>query len=64
MSKKVSSLFITEGSRTHDTSNLLNCLKTLKNKNFKNILIPKFDKSIDDRSPKNKWQKITKNQIL
>ena len=61
MSKKVSSLFITRGvPGTHDTSNLLNCLKTLKNKNFKNILIPKFDKSIDDRLPKNKWQKINK----
>ena len=26
----------------------------------KNIFIPKFDKSIDDRLPKNKWQRINK----
>ena len=59
MSKKISPLFLTRGvPGTHDTKLLLNCLKTLKNFKKKNLLIPKFDKSIDDRMPKKKWQKI------
>ena len=59
MSKKISPLFLTRGvPGTHDTKLLLNCLKTLKNFRTKNLLIPKFDKSIDDRLPKKKWQKI------
>ena len=61
MSKKVSSLFLTRGvPGTHDTRMLYNCIKNLKNKNFRKILIPKFDKSTDDRSSKDKWQKIRK----
>ena len=61
MSKKVSSLFLTRGvPGTHDTRMLYNCIKNLKNKNFRKILIPKFDKSTDDRSLKDKWQKIRK----
>ena len=35
-------------------------MKKFKKKKFKNLLIPKFDKSIDDRSKKFKWQKIKK----
>ena len=38
----------------------IKCLKNLKKKNLKKFLIPKFDKSIDDRLPKNKWQNINK----
>ena len=34
--------------------------KNLKNNKFKKLTIPKFDKSIDDRSSKNKWLKIKK----
>ena len=61
MSKKISPLFLTRGvPGTHETKLLYNCIKSLKKKNFKKITIPKFDKSIDDRSPKNKWQKIKK----
>ena len=46
---------------THDTKLLLKCLKNLKNSKFKKpCLIPKFDKSTDDRLPKNKWQKVEK----
>ena len=33
-------------------------IKKLKQKEFKTVLIPKFNKSIDDRFNKNKWQKI------
>ena len=61
MSKKISALFITRGvPGTHDTKMLLDCIQSLKNSNFKNFMIPKFDKSIDDRSSKKRWQKIKK----
>ena len=61
MSKKVSPLFITRGvPGTHDTILLLKCLKNLKTSNFRKFLIPKFDKSIDDRLPKSQWQKVLK----
>ena len=59
MSKKISPLFYTRGvPGTHDTKLLLTCLKNMKKSNLKKILIPKFDKSIDDRVSKKKWQKI------
>ena len=66
MAKNVSSLFLTRGvPGTHDVKLLNICLKKLKNSNFKKILIPKFDKSIDDRLPKKKWQKIlTKPDVV
>ncbi len=61
MSKKISSLFYTRGvPGTHDTKMLYRCIKNLKIKNFKKIIIPKFDKSIDDRLTKNKWLKVKK----
>ena len=53
--------FLTRGvPGTHDTKMLYQCIKNLKNKNFKKINIPKFDKSIDDRFSKNKWLKVKK----
>ena len=53
MSKKVSPLFLTRGvPGTHDTKLLLKCLKSLKNHNFRKVLIPRFDKSTDDRFKK------------
>jgi D-glycerate 3-kinase len=65
MSKKVSPLFLTRGvPGTHDTNLLFSCLKKLKKSNFSKILIPKFDKSIDDRLPKKKWQKVEKKQDI
>jgi D-glycerate 3-kinase len=61
MSKKISSLFLTRGvPGTHDTKMLFNCIKVLKNSVFKKILIPKFNKSIDDRVSKNKWLRVKK----
>ena len=61
MSRKVSPLFLTRGvPGTHDTQMLLKCLLNLKKTNFQKLEIPKFDKSIDDRVPKNKWQKVNK----
>ena len=59
MSFKISPLFLTRGvPGTHDTKLLLNCLIRLKKKKFKKISIPKFDKSIDNRLPENRWQKV------
>ena len=61
MSLKVSPLFLTRGvPGTHDTKLLSNCIQLLKSTKFKRCLIPKFDKAIDDRMPRRKWQKITK----
>ena len=43
---------------THDVGMINNTFKHLKRRNFKTVSIPKFDKSVDDRFKKNKWQKI------
>ncbi len=59
ISKKISKLFLTRGvPGTHDTKMLLQCINNLKKNNFKKMIIPKFDKSIDDRCIKNKWTKV------
>ena len=59
MSKKVHPLFLTRGvPGTHDINLINKTLKDLKKQKFKTVFIPKFDKSIDDRLKKNKWQKI------
>jgi len=61
MSKNISKLFLTRGvPGTHDTRMLLYCLKKLKKKSFNRILIPKFDKSTDNRCKKNRWIKVLK----
>ena len=61
MSKNKSPLFLTRGvPGTHDTQMLFSCIKNFKNKKFKKFMIPKFDKSIDDRSSKKKWLKVKK----
>ena len=61
MAKKVSALFLTRGvPGTHDTKKLFSCIRSLKGYRFKKFKIPKFDKSIDDRLAKNKWQNIKK----
>ncbi len=65
LSKKVCNLFLTRGvPGTHDTKFLLNCLRNLKRSKFKKILIPKFDKSNDDRAPQKKWQRINKKPAI
>ena len=61
MSKTINPLFLTRGvPGTHDTKMLFRCIKKLKKKKFKKLTIPIFDKSIDNRSPKNKWFKVKK----
>ena len=60
MSKEINHLFLTRGvPGTHDLKLLYKCIKNLKKKNFKNFLIPKFDKSKDDRFEKKKWNKVS-----
>ena len=59
MSKTIHPLFLTRGvPGTHDVKLLSNVIQKLKKKNFKTVLVPKFDKSRDDRFKKIKWQKI------
>ena len=61
ISKKINKLFLTRGvPGTHDVKMLLQCLNNLKKSNFKKMIIPKFDKSTDDRYAKNKWLKVKK----
>ena len=61
MSKKIHRLFLTRGvPGTHDLKLLKRCFASLFKKNFKSFLIPKFDKSKDDRLSKNKWTKVKK----
>jgi D-glycerate 3-kinase len=59
MSKNVHKLFLTRGvPGTHDINLLKKCFQLVLTKKFKPFSIPNFDKSIDDRLPKNKWTKI------
>ena len=61
MSQKVNHLFLTRGvPGTHDAKHLYRCLNNLKKSSFKKMSIPKFDKSLDNRCPKNKWTKVIK----
>ena len=61
MSKKIHPLFLTRGvPGTHDINLINKTIKKLKKQKFTTVLIPKFDKSTDDRFRKNKWQKIKK----
>ena len=61
MSKNISPLFLTRGvPGTHDTKMILNCIKKLKNNKFKKLMIPRFNKAIDDRMLKKKWLKVIK----
>ena len=61
MSKKINSLFLTRGvPGTHDTKMLYECLKKLKKNKFNKVILPKFDKSLDDRCSKSKWVKVKK----
>ena len=62
LSKKINKLFLTRGvPGTHDVNFLTKFFKVLKNNNLnKSFLIPKFDKSIDDRLPKSKWHHVNK----
>jgi len=61
MSKKKHKLFLTRGvPGTHDMVLLKKCFNSLFKNKFKSFLIPRFDKSTDDRYPKNRWTKVKK----
>ena len=61
MSKKIHPLFLTRGvPGTHDVNLINKTFKNLKKKIFKPVLIPKFDKSTDDRFKKSKWTRVKK----
>ena len=61
LSKKVHPMLLTRGvPGTHDISMMLDFFKKSKAKKFKNIKLPNFNKAIDDRFPKNKWNTINK----
>ena len=59
LSKNKHPLLMTRGvPGTHDIDLMLNFFKKIKNKKFKNLQVPKFDKAIDDRCIKKLWYKI------
>ena len=61
LSKKVHPMLLTRGvPGTHDINMMLDFFKKSKAKKFKNIKLPNFNKAIDDRFPKNKWNTINK----
>ena len=61
MSNKIHPLFETRGvPGTHDIGLVKNFFDFLNKKKFKQIKIPNFDKSIDDRSKKRNWIHIEK----
>jgi len=66
LSTNVHKLFKTRGvPGTHDTNLINKIFFNLKKKKFRPVLIPRFDKSRDNRFPKRNWQKIKKQpQII
>ena len=59
LSQKKHPLLMTRGvPGTHDVDMILNFFKKIKNKKFKTLKLPKFNKAIDDRDKKSKWYKI------
>ena len=66
LSKNKHPLLMTRGvPGTHDIDLMLSFFKKIKDKNFKNLLVPKFNKAIDDRCSKSLWHKIkTKPDVV
>ena len=59
LSKKIHPMLLTRGvPGTHDINMMLDFFKKSKSKKFKKLKLPNFNKAIDDRFPKNKWNKI------
>ncbi len=59
LSKKVHSMLMTRGvPGTHDIKMMLDFFKKVKNKRFKKLKLPNFNKAIDDRFPKKNWESI------
>ena len=66
LSENKHSLLMTRGvPGTHDIDLILNFFKQIKDKNFKSLQIPTFNKAIDDRCQKSLWYKIkTKPDVV
>jgi len=66
LSKNKHPLLMTRGvPGTHDVDLMLNFFKKIKDKNFKSLHIPTFNKAIDDRCQKSFWYKIkTKPDVV
>ena len=61
LSKSIHPMLMTRGvPGTHDLKLMQTFFKNVKQKNFRSIKVPKFDKSIDDRYPKKNWYNINK----
>ena len=61
LSKKIHPLLKTRGvPGTHDIDIMLNFFLKVKKNRIKNLRLPKFDKSIDDRCKKSQWTRIKK----
>ena len=61
LAKKVHPLLMTRGvPGTHDVDLILSFFRKVSKKRFSHLLLPKFDKSIDDRVKRDKWYKIKK----
>ena len=61
LSKSKHPLLLTRGvPGTHDVDMMNQLFRNVKKKKFNSMLIPKFDKSIDDRCNKKRWYKIKK----
>ena len=61
LSKRIHQLLITRGvPGTHDVDLILSFFRKVSKKRFSHLLLPKFDKSIDDRVKRDKWYKIKK----
>jgi len=59
LAKNVNKLFKTRGvPGTHDINLIQKIFISLTKKKFKPVLVPRFDKSKDDRFPKKYWQKV------
>jgi D-glycerate 3-kinase len=59
LSKNKHPLLMTRGvPGTHDVDLMLKFFKKVKSKSFKNLRVPKFNKSIDDRYKKSLWYKL------
>ena len=60
LSRKVHPMLLTRGvPGTHDINMMLDFFKKSKSKKFKKIKLPNFNKAVDDRFPKNKWNTIS-----
>ncbi len=59
LSKKIHPMLMTRGvPGTHDIKMMLDFFKKVKNKKFKKLKLPNFNKAIDDRFPKKNWNNI------